>query len=323
MTAPHASGPALLGKRSFIFIIGSPRSGTTWLHRMIEQHPGVATAPAELTLFSRYLAPADDGYSLERRHMDRGDWKQGLPLLFDQSEFDAGLREIIEAVYGRVLALNPQASVIVDKHPKYTYHLPLIERLVPDARFIHVLRDGRDVVVSMLSARKRRGFGAGDDHSAAREWADSVRMAREHGARVGGDRWVELRYEDLMMDTAELLEKVFAFCGLPADRGLCERIAAKYHISQNQVSSGDSALNAQRAVAGGIWSSRLSLEQRYIIDRVAGRKLAETGYAEPGWWATGWMDRLRMRLFELRVRASRSRSALRSIWRSPIHHAAE
>lgn len=314
----HEGSPARIEGESFIFIIGAPRSGTTWLHRMLEQHPEIASAPRELTLISRYLAPAHLSFQRERAHMDRGDWKQGLPLVLSESEFMDGLKAITTAVYRRVLEGKPGARLILDKHPGYTYHLPLIEQLLPGARYIHLMRDGRDTAISMLRAREKRGFGARTMDEAARDWAESVRLARLHGEEVGARRFLEIRYEDLMQDAQQGLLGILRFCGLPPDEGWCARTAEENSIEHRQVSSGDSALNELRREPGAIWRKRMSLRQRFVFDRVAADWLVATGYASPGWWRSSVLDAAMMSLYPIQLRLRRAWTAAVSTLRTAV-----
>ncbi|HRD51861.1 MAG TPA: sulfotransferase [Flavobacteriales bacterium] len=303
---------------SFIFIIGAPRSGTTWLHRMLEQHPDIATAPRELTLFSRYLAPAYASFRKEKGHMDRGDWQQGLPMLMSEAEFTDGLRAITEAVYQRVLSKKPGASLILDKHPGYTFHLPLIEQLMPGGRYIHLLRDGRETAISMLNAREKLGFGARTMEDAAREWAESVQLAQLHGARVGESHFMELRYEDLVRNAEAGLAEILGFCGLPADQGWCARIAEENQVERKQVSGGDSSLNELRKTPGAIWRTRMGLRQRYVFDRVAGAWLRACGYGQQGWWRIGPLDGLLMAFYPLQLRIRKAVAAAIRVIRAQV-----
>ncbi|HRH39567.1 MAG TPA: sulfotransferase, partial [Flavobacteriales bacterium] len=242
-----------LSGENFVFVIGAPRSGTTWLHHMIAEHSGVASTRHELTLFSRYLAPVVAGYDREKGHADRGEWEQGLPTLFGPEAIGSGLSTMIDTVYARVLEGNPTAIRILDKHPGYCFHLPLIERLLPGARFIHIVRDGRDVAVSMMSARVRLGFGADNIADCAREWTSSVVLAQRFGGSIGPRRYLELRYEEATRDTAKHLARIFDFCGTAITADECQRIAEANHISQKQVSRGNDSVNSLRGRTDAIW----------------------------------------------------------------------
>lgn len=287
--------------KQFLFIVGAPRSGTTWLHRMISQHPLVAAIPEELTVFP-YLNRLEVRYQEEKMHMDRGDWSQGAPLLYSEQEFYAGLRSIALDAYTRLQATTPKATHIIDKHPAYALHLALMDRLIPGCRVLHIIRDGREVVVSMMSAKRRLGFGAGEIRGATRDWASHIRAARRDGEPWGPERYMEVRYEELMERTPELLAEIFRFAGLSIAPAEIEHIAEEYAIDNKQVSRGDTSLNELRKKPGAIWKAKLGLEERWIMDRMAGDLLQELGYAEPGWWALKWNDKIQLYLGNIRRR---------------------
>ena len=309
--------PKALDKQ-FVFVIGAPRSGTTWLVRMLTEHRSVASIPKELTIFSRYMAPWVEQYEMELAHHEQGKWSMGMPMLFDRQQFDALLRDLLDRFYGKVLGTNPAATHIVDKHPYYSQHLPVIDRSLPEAKFIHIIRDGREVAVSMMSASRRIGFGAREIKGAATNWFQCVTQARRYGAQLGPQRYMEIRYEALRKDPVKELERVFAFCGLELEGGEVERLADEYHISRKQVSSGDASLNALRDKPGAIWKKKLDLEQRYLFDRYAGHLLRELGYANGNWWAFKAGDRLKMTFHPIRQRLRKTVHALLQIWFSPV-----
>lgn len=297
-----------------VFVIGAPRSGTTWLQRMIESHPDVASVPFELTVFSRYLAPLVKGYELEETALKEGRWRQGLAALYERPEFDEFVRQGIDTVYAKVLSARPEATILLDKHPGYCHHLHLIERYLPGSRFIHIIRDGREVAVSMLSAQKRMGFGADTIQGCAVEWRTSIADARTHGQRIGNERYLEIRYEDLVERTQEGLSDIFTFCGLEASAAWLAEVASNNHISEKAVSRGDPEMQRLRSNSGRSWPTKLDLKQRYLFHRSAGELLIELGYAEARWWALKVTDRLLIAFYPLRVRLSDTYHSLMRIW---------
>lgn len=303
--------------KQFIFIVGSPRSGTSWLHTMLREHPQVAAIQAELTVFT-YLGHLDHRFQSEKHHLDQGHWQQGAPLLFQEDEFYHSLRSLADEAYSRVLKFNPEATHILDKHPAYALQLPLIYRLYPQCKVIHIIRDGREVAVSMMSAKRRIGFGAGEIRGASREWHRHITQARIAGVSMGLQRYMEVRYEDLVEHTATELERVFAFSGLSLSEDETIRIAQENHIDRKQVSSGDAQLNALRATPHAIWKTKLSLEERWTMDRMVGALLFELGYAEHGWWALNRTDRLKMYFHPFLQRILWSIGNLLHVWRTPV-----
>lgn len=301
----------VLGKE-FIFIVGAPRSGTSWLHRMLLAHPSVAGIEGELTLFSRYLAPVEGFYRKETEAIEAGKWSQGLPLLWDADRFRRHQVQFLEETYGEMLHRTPGATHVLDKHPNYANHMALIQRYVPQARFIHILRDGRDVALSMMSVRRRVGHSPGEVREAAREWKRHVVNARNGGAIAHG-RFLEVRYEDLRAKGADLLRDVFAFCGLQADDALVHRIVADHDIRVKPVSRGDAAGGAE-----GGWRERMGLRERYLFDRIAGDLLYSSGHAAPGWWALRPADRMLMAVAGPVVRLRRALHMFMQALKAPL-----
>ncbi len=274
--------------QEFLFIIGSPRSGTTWLQAMIGAHPRVCTT-VELTLFSEYTAPWINRWEREAANIAQGRWHQGLPFLWTEDEFYDFLKGFLDKVYERVISTNPQATHVLDKHPGYSLYVEHIHRLVPNARFIHLIRDGRDVAVSMVAARRRVGFGTDTIAASAAEWKRTVRAAWEASQYQG--RYLEVRYEDLLTAGVDVLKSVFEFCGLSA---AADEVTAIFeaHQFQKMKAARMTPARSVKAPEGaywrgsvGNWQGELDPMQRYSFDRIAGDLLRELGYAQEGWWA--------------------------------------
>ncbi len=304
--------------KQFVFIVGAPRSGTTWLERMVGGHPMVASIPHELTLFSKYFAGPTRFFERETLHRDKGDWEQGLPMLFTQDEFDEGLRRITEVVYSRVLAQRPVATHILDKHPHYARCLPLIDRILPTSRIIHLIRDGRDVAVSTMSTKRRLGHGQADIIGASRVWHECITAAQAHGQVLGEARYLEVRYEELVSDTVVQLGRIFQFCGLDHGPELVGDIARTNSIENRQFSRGESRSREEVLRAASSATRNLGLRQRYLMERSVGQLLVRLGYTQPGWWALGPLDRWKMALWSVQQRWRRSASAFWKNWKKPL-----
>lgn len=300
----------LVRSKQFLFVVGAPRSGTTWLHRMLAGHPDVAALEVELSLI-KYLGDWEVRFRRENQLLDEGRSKHGLSLHFSVDEFQLGLRQLAELGYAKAFKHGVPESHILDKHPGYAYYLPTIDRLLPQSRVIHIIRDGREVAVSMMSAKRRLGFGAGEIKGATRDWARCLRAARNQGREFGADRYLEVRYEELMDEPEGKLREIFAFIGLSVEDALIARIAEENNIAKKQVSGGDTVLNELRKIPDSIWKSRLSLVERWTMECMAGDLLAELGYSRPGWWALSPSDKLRIFAHQ---GMQKVRNALGSAW---------
>ncbi len=278
--------------RQLVLIIGSPRSGTTWLHGMISEHAATAgMAEVEQTLFSRYLQPLVDSYDREVRNVQEKGWMQGLPLLWSQAEFDGFIYSFLNQAYAKLAAQNPRATHIVDKHPGYTLHLPLIHRLLPRTKFIHLIRDGRNVAVSMISAHKQAGFGPDNAADAAALWKRHLLLGRT-AARLAPGNYLELKYEEIADGPHEGLKRIFQFLDLEAADDQVEQIAGRHAFEKRQVSLANREIGKQAREAHSAWMQKLSLDERYDVFKNAGDLLRELNYAtDDRWWYDGSAQR--------------------------------
>jgi len=283
-----------------LILLGAPRSGTTWLQSMLGSHPRIAT-PQELHLFSDYLHPL---WTKWRRHLDYpvSDRRTGLSNCFTEEEFEDSLRGIVAQAYGNILKAKPGASVVLDKSPSYASCATFIHLLVPEVRFVHLIRDGRDVVSSLVRAGEGwgRGWAPKTIQGAAVKWRDRVTASRE--LRTGSAAYMEVRYENLLEASADVLMDVFRFLDLPYDEAFCLEVAANHTFERMQASGGaDSSLirlGEQSATSSkglqepegflregrsGTWADHFTAFDRWNFDQVAGQLLCELGYADDGW----------------------------------------
>lgn len=292
-----------------VLVLGVRRSGTTLLRVMLDRNPTLAV-PDE-----SYFVP-----TLARRHGDRPDpdaFVDDLRRLrtivdweLDPAEIRARLRpgatlgEAVSAVYEAYAARHGKEHW-GDKTPMYMQHLPLLERLFPEARFVHLIRDGRDAAVSfraMPAGVATRTWAHPDaPASFACQWRAEVEAARALGRRVGG-RYLEVRYEQLVAGPEAELRRICTFAGLPWDPGMLEYagkvdLRAKPH-QQNLVRPPTPGLRD--------WRRELSPSDQAAFEAVAGDLLADLGYPASG-----------ERGSAVRARASRASYALRSgAWRA-------
>ncbi len=284
-----------LESKQFLFIIGSPRSGTTMLQILLGSHAQVATT-VELTLFSKYLGPFLETWRTEVKNGREKGWHQGLPMLWDEAECEEFLREFLRRAYGKLSDRAPDRTHVLDKNPGYSLFVHTIKRFLPKARFIHLVRDGRDVACSLAAAKETMGFGMKRLAEGGALWNRWVRSARE-AAQYPGD-YLELRYEDFLEQGVELYARVLEFCGLSADRAWIARTLEENSFAKmkERGASADPGTTISthhyRRGQAGKWRDDFTLQDRYEFDRAAGPLLVELGYAQPGWWAENETEQL-------------------------------
>ena len=286
-------------------VVGSPRSGTTLLRLMLDSHPELAIPPE--TGFLR-LAPdlEGSGDALRARFFEAVTtfpasapaWPDfGLPA----EEFRRGLQEIepftvVEGarLFYRLYAARFGKRRWGDKTPPYALQLPLLADLLPEARFIHLVRDGRDVAVSL----RQRWFSPGHDIEVqAKHWCDYVATARRDGPATG--RFLEVRFEDLVRGPEAVLLRICRFVELDYHPGMLrypertgDRLAehgARYRPDGAVAVSREERLRQQEHVGLppdvekiGVWRTALSREECLRFEAIAGDWLATYGYPSIG-----------------------------------------
>jgi len=199
-----------------IFIVGSPRSGTTLMCNMIDAHPHIFAPYWETGLFIRFeelltnhlpwvLKEHPASFPLKRK--DLIDW----------------IRESVQALFGRFAAVCGKRRW-AEKTPGHVFQIKLIHEVFPQAQFIHMIRNGRDVVRSLQNmpwAPRRLRWSI-------QRWMMSVRAGREQGAQLPPGLYTEVRYEDLVAQPAETLRRVCQFLGEP----FSEQMLA-FHLPEN------------------------------------------------------------------------------------------
>ncbi|GAX62968.1 sulfotransferase [Candidatus Scalindua japonica] len=288
--------------KQFIFIIGSPKSGTSWLQMMVGAHPMVCTT-VELTLFNNYTAPWIRAWDREASNIEKGRWYQGLPFLWTKDEFYDFLRAFLSRVYEKVVATNPQATHVLDKHPGYSMFVEDIYKLLPNAQFIHIIRDGRDVAMSMVAACREIGYGTSTIQGSAESWQNNVKAALN--ARQYGDHYLEVRYEDLLASGVKTLKTVFDFCGLPASNKEVSSIVEAHQFEKMKAKRQSADMRVKtnpafyRKGKTDSWREDMRPIQKYVFDEVAGQCLCELGYAEDGWWAESLVQKFTLPLLAI------------------------
>jgi hypothetical protein len=188
-----------------IFIGGHHRSGTTLLRMMLNRHPRIACGPeGELLERTSFLA--------FHRYLEE-QWKQRLHNFgFGAVEIDQGIAAFIDNFYTRY-AIAQGKERWAEKTPKNVLRIAYLLRLFPNARFIHIIRDPRDVYCSVRQKARTKTprWTKLTPERIARGWVQFV----EAGVawRLDELRYCELRYEQLVREPEETMRRVFAFLG--------------------------------------------------------------------------------------------------------------
>lgn len=279
------------------FIVGVARSGTTLLRLMLDAHPSIAIPPE-----TYFLLPFLRGQpSLEG--LDAAGFCNAVTGFHTWSDLGISQEDLTREVADirpfcpaaatrliyRLYAARHGKSRWGDKTPSYRRHMLAIERILPEARFIHIIRDGRDVALSL----RREWFAPTDDIGGlARHWVEEVEATRKQGGSC--KNYLEVRFESLVREPRTVLKSLCSFLGLTFDpamekyhSGAAKRLGEvdDQHLPDGRIISRESRLARLRLTSSppdlsraGAWRSTMKEEEHGAFVAVAGPLLRDLGY---------------------------------------------
>jgi hypothetical protein len=280
------------GAEPAIFIVGVARSGTTLLRLMLDAHPRLAIPP-ETHFIPKVIKALDAGedplaeITGHRRWPDFGLDESELRARVDRHRSPSAA-DVLREFYG-LYAEKHGKSRWGDKSTNYIRKLKPISRTLPEARFVHLIRDGRDVAMSQVAVH----FGPDTVDAAAEKWRSEIERARRQGPKLG--HYIELRYEDLIRDPEPVLRRICEATDLEWDDAMLgyqdragERIAEIVRdfdrAEGDAVPAGVRAAhqaNVSKPLQGdraARWRTEMGATEVDAFERIAGGLLDELGY---------------------------------------------
>ncbi len=206
-----------------IFVVGHRKTGTTLVQELLDGHPQLAVLPGESNHFNTFVPREPVGVTAQRWWLLRLITPSGIPPFWALGEppepygaFTARLLGLADANPGRdVLGMAAVAlgdgdrTAWAEKTPGHEHRLEQILEAYPQARFVHVVRDPRSVsaaIVRLDRATERR--------TDLVDVGLTIRRSFEAAERNRGDRYLVLRYEDLVTDPEAVMRRVADFAGI-------------------------------------------------------------------------------------------------------------
>ncbi len=250
-----------------IVVFGAPRSGTTYLNGIINKHPEVFVSH-ESRLFvwaHRALKMVDDDQVVLSHRADI------------RAYLEAQLPGLIRGFYRRQ---RPRIEHWGDKNPHYASPvdqgcLATTAALFPGAKFIHTIRDGRDVVASLIRKRNDAGDPWTSFESAHQVWNSHVANGRAFADEVPADRFLEVRYEELIADDVGIARRVFEFLEIEIDDAVVE-FCEEQQRERTPLSGPTRDLS--KGPQSSDWDSVFSLDERRQSLELLGSNLVRFGY---------------------------------------------
>ena len=260
------------GEPDFIFIGGSGRCGSTLMRVMLNSHSRIHCGP------ERKIVGAISAF--------RDQWAIGSRAVLD----DAGVS--VEAVDEACAAFietlmkstNDGSPRIAEKTPSVLLHTKFLSNVFPRAKFIHLIRDGRAVVASLLrqnwfaaTTGKRLEYCESVE-AATQYWMDMVMSIRSQSKELDG-AYMEVKYEDLVSDTRTISDEVLAFLGEAWEQSVLEHHSQEHDLPESESSTVE-ILSPVHGDAVSKWKTELTPQQIEVVERMAGPLLRELGYMD-------------------------------------------
>jgi hypothetical protein len=284
-------------------MVGSPRSGTTWLLNLMRAHPRIRTL--DEPLIGAHLGfPASVTVGMVARSPQVGEASRALDVFAERDDYffansyeHAWREPLRRLLLGRMLAQfgdlggKDGTDYLVVKEPHGSEAADLLVKALPASRLLVVVRDPRDVVDSVLDAVRAGGWASDlatlDDspdsrtrfvEDYARLWLERTNVVFAACRALPANQQLLLRYEDLLADPKTGMETCLTWLGLDVPTELDGHIA---RLSFNQLSADAKGPGRfARAATPGMWRQNLDPHEQDIVNRIARPMLLELGYAE-------------------------------------------
>ena len=269
----------------FPFIVGSGRCGSTLMRVMFDAHPDMAV-PTELyfslapraewltpdgsLIVDRVVADLEARPWYPRMKLEPGAYRAAIA-----AEAPTDYADVIRSLYG-VYAQAQGKPRYGNKSPGHVASMPQLLALFPEAKFIHIVRDGRNVALSYME----HNFGPSDLAGSAEAWRNRVMRGRRAGAKLGPDRYTEVRYEDLLDDPEGQLRRLCAFVDLPFN----DAVLRYYERVPNMVIGGGAHPKLSMPPTKGMrdWRAQMTPAQILLFESIAGDTLTSLHYEMSG-----------------------------------------
>ena len=291
-------------RRELFFIVGTGRCGTTLLQSLLSSHPNLYI-PRETHFWYEFhprrveVDPASDPVGYAEAVTKRSWWQQleGVDPARLLEAVRCGVTTPSELLIWLLEELTPpqfRRRRLGEKSPHHERCAPQLAEEFPEAKFIYLMRDPRDVTESLL---RMNWWPCKSVYRTARSWAKSLDRARHNQRLLGNHRYMLLRYEDLVTSPRAILDSVLEFLGeapAPVAFHTSRESTGLFHRDHDHVAQAVDPINTRNIRK---YPARLRPAEIRTIEWTAGDRLRRYGYSldrsvrrPPGWQALALRD---------------------------------
>jgi len=276
----------LIFEKNLVWVLSSPRSGSTWLAKELLSNQTTVLDEPYLGFHLASLGAITGNSEMSEQHRNRPDY-------FFSKDYETSWK-----FYLRKLILNRIFSQFTDlskkiliKEPNGSEGSDNILRCLPSSKFILVLRDGRDVVDSLLDSRLPGGWNTNEHYVLtvtqetknefmkrfATHWKNRMKILLDAYENHPKELRIKLRYEDLRTNTTEELIKLYDFIGIETPKHVIDELIEMYKF-ENVPKEDKGPGKGKRYASPGLWKENFTNDEKKILEELMGDTLRSLGY---------------------------------------------
>ena len=272
-----------------VFIIGSGRSGTTLLRTILNNHPDIIIPPETFgfrnglikfkclqhlpwnILAERVINTYEGGKEFFL-------WEINLNEVYEKAKIldnnNRSLADLIHLIFhGYLNAKDPSAKIWGDKTPLNTFYLDWVYKTFPKAKFINMIRDGRDVVSSLIKAKLT------NVRNGCLRWNLAINNSQYFQSKIDSNQFLNIYYENLVTDPNRTVNSICNFLNIPFEEKLLKN--SKNISSMHEVKYYEHFKNLLNPINNnsiGNWEKYLSAIEQKLVNKLLAKNLKELGY---------------------------------------------
>jgi hypothetical protein len=259
--------------KELCFLVGTPRSGTTWFQRLLQTHPKICGGGRESGFFNIFGPPLRAAINLSEK--SKG---QDGPLAYtDINSFENLFRALWNEIFAKLYRSDPDSTVHLEKSPGHVFELETIVRLFPNARFIVLMRDSRAVTSSLVHAGHGWGqyWAPKSYKEAAGLWYAYMNAVTQWRTAHPEHPCLVMRYEDAVKEPHGAVCRALEFLAVDSDARVVERMFEDYERNETRWDD-PPGFNRKRGIHG--WQEDMPWYGKLVTWRYTRKMMRKFGY---------------------------------------------